>query len=184
MNYGLPTSVTVNDTEYGIRSDYRAVLDIFSALNDPDLSSEEKALALLDIFYPSFIDMPPSDYEQAVKECFLFINGGTEEHAQRKSPKLIDWEQDFQYIVAPINRVAGTEVRSLHYLHWWTFLSYFYEIGGDCTFAQIARIRDKKARGKPLDKQDKEWYRHNKHLVDFNTKYSSAESELLAEWLK
>ena len=33
----LPTSLEVNGKEYSIRSDFRVVLDILSAMNDPDL---------------------------------------------------------------------------------------------------------------------------------------------------
>ena len=37
-NQYLPTSVNVSGKEYNIRSDYRAILDICTALNDPELS--------------------------------------------------------------------------------------------------------------------------------------------------
>ena len=180
MNWGLPTAVTVGGNEYAIRSDYRAVLDICTALTDPDLSSTDKTIVLLSIFYPDIESIPPEDYEEAVRQCFIFINCGEEEQ-QRKAPKLVDWEQDFQYIVAPINRVAGTEIRSVEYMHWWTFISYYYEIG-DCLFAQIVRIRDKIARGVSLDKEDRKWLRENRRLVDFRVKYSEAEDEIMKQW--
>lgn len=50
--WSLPTSVDVNGTEYGIRSDYRAVLDILTALTDNELDDHLKAEAALEIFYP------------------------------------------------------------------------------------------------------------------------------------
>lgn len=180
MNALLPTSLEVGGVEYAIRSDFRDVLNICAALSDPDLDGQEQAFVLLDGFYPSFSEMPPEHYQEAIQWCFWFINGG-EDGGRKKSPRLVDWEQDLKYIIAPINRVAGTEVRALEYLHHWTFLSYFAEIG-DCLFAQIVRIRDHKARGKSLDKSDREWYRQNRDLVDFKTRYSDAEEQLLKEW--
>ena len=180
MMYELPKSLTVCGSEYEIRSDYRAVLDICTALSDNELDDQEKALAALIIMYPGFADMPPEHYEEAIRQCFWFINCGDDDQNQ-KAPKLMDWEHDFKYIVAPINRVVGQEVRSIPYLHWWTFISAYYEIG-DCTFAQIVRIRDKKARGKPLDKMDQEWYLRNRSLVDLPTKYTDAENEILKLW--
>jgi len=179
MMYDLPTSVML-DKEYEIRSDYRAILDICRALVDPDCTNEEKAYILLDIFYPDFKDIPESQYEKAVRECFSFINMGAEDNG-RKTPKLMDWEQDFQYIVAPINRVIGQEIRALPYLHWWTFISAYYEIG-DCTFAQIVRIRQEKAKGKKLDKFDAEWYKDHRDIVDIKNKYTEAENDLLKQW--
>lgn len=180
MMYDLPTSVTVCGAEHPIRSDYRPVLDICAALTDPNLSGQEKTIVTLDIFYPGFADMPPEHYEEAVKRCFWFINCGEEEQ-ERQAPKLVDWEQDFRYIAAPVNRVLGVEIRAVEYLHWWSFIAAYYEIG-DCVFAQIVRLRDRLARGKPLDKTDREWYRKNRHLVDLKTSYTDAEQELLKQW--
>ena len=94
---------------------------------------------------------------------------------------MVDWEQDFPYIIAPINRVLGQEIRSVPYLHWWTFISAYYEIG-DCTFAQIVSIRDKKARGKKLEKAEAEWYKKNQNLVDFRKVYSDTEKDFLKQW--
>ena len=179
--YELPESLNVCGIEYEIRSDYRAVLDICTALSDNDLNDQEKAFVCLDILYPCFGEMPTEHYEEALKKCFWFINCGAEDDPTRKAPKLVDWEQDFQYIVAPVNRVLGKEIRAERHIHWWTFISAYYEIG-DCTFAQIVRIRDKKARGKKLDKQEQEWYKANRKLVDLKQTYSEGEKAILKEW--
>lgn len=180
MMYELPKSLTVCGSEYEIRSDYRAVLDICAALSDNELDDQDKALVALDIMYPAFAEMPPEHYQEAIQQCFWFINCGDDDQ-NRKAPKLMDWEHDFKYIVAPINRVVGKEIRDIPYLHWWSFISAYYEIG-DCTFTQIVRIRDLKARGKALDKQDREWYNRNRNLVDLPTGYTEAENEILKLW--
>lgn len=176
MMYDLPTTVDVAGVPREIRSDYRAILDICRALNDPELSNEEKAFVCLGIFYVD--DIEPTN--EALTECFRFIGGGKLD-TEKKGPKLMDWEQDFQFIVAPVNKVIGQEIRALPYLHWWTFLSAYYEIG-ECTFSQIVRIRDQKARGKALDQYDQKWYREHRDLVDIKTKYTEAENKLLKQW--
>lgn len=181
MMYDLPVSVEVCGTEYAIRSDYRAALDICAALNDTELDDQDRGLVVLDIFYPGFARMPPEHYQEAIRRCFWFLSCG-EQPADRKAPKLVDWEQDFSYIVAPINRVMGREIRAVEYLHWWSFIAAYYEIG-DCTFAQIVRIRSLRARGKPLDKSDREWYQRNRHLVDMQTTYTAREDDLLRQWV-
>ena len=176
----LPASVEVGGAEYAVRSDYRAVLDICAALSDPELDGRERAVVALTIFYPDCGDIPPEHWQEAVDQCLRFISGG-EESAPRRAPKLVDWEQDFQHIIAPINRVLGQEARAVEYMHWWTFLAAYQEIG-DCTFAQIVRVRDRLARGKPLDQVDREWYRTHRDLVDFRRKYTSGDDELLRQW--
>lgn len=180
MNYSLPTCLEIGGKEYEIRSDYRAALDIFAALSDPDLSDEDKAEAALTIFYPDFDDMPPEDYVDALKACFEFLNGGREDKGH-KGPQLVSWEQDFEYIAAPISRVTGRDIRGLDYLHWWSFLSAYMEIG-DCLFAQIVRIRNKRAKGVKLTKEESKWFRENRDLVNIQKTYSENERDVLKSW--
>ena len=74
MMYDLPVSVDVNGHAYEIRSDYRAILDIIEAINDPELTNSERAEAVLRIFYKQFEEIPPRDYNGAINRCILFIN--------------------------------------------------------------------------------------------------------------
>lgn len=187
MNYSLPKTVQIDEKEYAIRSDFRVILTIMEALNDPDLQGLEKAEVILKLFYvePEGI----KNFEAAITECYNFIDMG--EKNNKKSPRVMDWEQDFNYIIAPINRVLGREVREIPYdfnentggLHWWTFMGAYMEIGGDCMFSQIVSIRDKQSRGKKLEKHEREWLRRNADLVEFKRKYSEAENELFKEWM-
>lgn len=187
MIYALPKSVVIGGRDFPIRYDYRVILNIFEAMNDPELTDQERALAVLQMFYVDFDAI--EDYEAAIRECFWFINGGKYEESSKKKPRLVAWEQDFPYIAAPINRVLGYEIRAVEYdpetntggLHWWTFLSAYMEIG-DCLFAQVVGIRSKKARGKKLDASDQEFYRRNRDLVDIKARYTEVEEELLKQW--
>ena len=120
---------------------------------------------------------------QAIKEMFKIINYGEEQDPkQEKKPKLMDWEHDFNLLVAPINRVLGYEIRSVDYLHWYTFLSGYYEIG-ECTFSNVVSIRNKKQKGKKLEKWEQDFYRENKKMIDLPEKLTKEEEELLnSQW--
>lgn len=179
--YDLPTSTLVNETEYEIRSDYRAVLDVMMALGDAELSDRERGAIAMEIFYPQFGEMPPSDYEEAVKYLMWFVNGG-EMYTGKPSRKLADWEQDFHLIVNPVNRVLGYEVRAVDYLHWWTFLAAYCEIG-DCMFAQVVAIRGKKARHKKLEKWERDFYKEHRDLIDLKHQATDAEQEIIDRWM-
>ena len=181
MNYHLPKSLDVCGAEYAIRWDYRAALDICAALSDPELSDQERAFAALMIFYPELEKMPPEDMEEALRRCFWFLNGGEEEHGAKPQRKLMDWEQDFNLIVGPVNRVLGADVRGMEQLHWWTFLSAYMEIG-DCTFAQVVGIRKKRLEGRKLSREDRDFLRDNRDLIDIKNRYSEAEEAALAIW--
>lgn len=180
IEYDLPTSVTVAGEDYAVRTDFRAILDIIVALQDPDLTDEDRAAVALGIFYEDAI---PADLQEALNRCFWFISGGGEEkQSDKPAPRLVDWEKDFRWIASPISRMLGHDLRAVK-MHWWTFLAYYYEIG-DCTFAQIVRVRSAKVQGKKLDKADREWLRKNEDLVYIEQKYSQEEENLLEQWTK
>ena len=178
--YDLPASAEIGGRTYPIRSDYRAILDIIGVMGDSSVDEEERTIVVLSIFFDSFEEMPLADFQKAVEYVQWFVNGGDEPSAA-KNPRLMDWEQDFPLIVAPVNRVIGKEIRSIEYLHWWTFLAAYREIG-ECLFAQVVSIRKKKRQGKKLDKTDEQFYRENRALVDFKIEETASEKEILEAW--
>jgi hypothetical protein len=99
----------------------------------------------------------------------------------------MDWAQDFPYIIAPVNRVVGQDVRTIRneqgekHFHWWSFLAAYMEIG-DCTFAQIVRIRTMQAKGQTMDRTDREWCRQHPELVTMKQHYTAEETAVLSEW--
>ena len=166
--YRLPTKVTVNDLEFNIRErgDFRMVLDCFKALQDVELSEDYRVLASLLIFYNelnSIKDLQEyEDYlEGLVKEMYKFINGGEENSpGAERDVSLIDWEQDSTLVCAAINNVAKKEIRSIEYLHWWTFLGYYMSIG-QSVLSTVVSIRDKIAHHKKLEQWEKDFKKDN-----------------------
>lgn len=183
MMWDLPTHVEINGKSHAIRNkcDYRVVLDVICALNDNELTEEEKVKCALVIFYEDTSQI--DDFETAIKEMFRIINGGqVEEQSNDNRPRLMDWEHDFPVLVAPINRVLGYEVRSVDYLHWMSLLSAYMEIG-ECTFSTIVSIRSKKAKGQKLDKWEIDYLREHRKMVELPQKLTAEEEELLnSEW--
>lgn len=179
----LPKSLKINEKEYSVRSDYRTALVIFQAYADPELSDTEKTLVMLQCLYENPEEIPRTDLEEAVRQAAWFLDGGQDMETDRtvKAKKVMDWEQDEQMIFAAVNKVAGYEVREKEYLHWWTFLGYFNEIG-EGLFSLVVSIRDKKNKGKPLEKYEKEFYQKNKGLIDLKTRYTKEELEEQEYW--
>lgn len=178
MNYSLPTEIEIEDVTYSInkKGDYRMVLDVISALNDDSLTDQEKAICSLGIFYNFNV---PEDTQAAIDEMMRFINCGEDgENNQQTKQPLMSWEQDFNVLVAPINKALGVEIRSAPYLHWWTFISGYMEIG-ECQFSTIATIRQKKQKGLKLEKWEQEFYIENRRKVDLKVKYTTEEKNFM-----
>lgn len=179
----LPKFVEIGGVPYDIRSDYRDIREIMIAMNDKELTEAERIEVALTIFYPNASEIPPEHIQEALDRLPWFINCGNPESGQRKKiPKLIDWEKDFSVIVSPINKIIGTEIRALEYLHWWTYRAAWDEIPPDCTWAQIVRIRNKRARNKPLDKSEAQWYRENRDLIEIAPTYTAEELAFLLKY--
>ena len=179
--YDLPTAATIGGVEYSIRSDYRAVLDVMKVMADQELTDGERATLALAVFYPESDAMPARDLQEAIEYMYWFVGGG-EGRSEGRRQRVMDWEQDFPIIAAPVNHVLGYEVRAVEYLHWWTFLAAYREIG-DCTFAQVVAIRKKRMNGKKLTDQEKQFYRDNHDLVDLKRSETDAEAELFDQWI-
>ena len=184
MTWSLPYSVSIDGKEHSIRNkcDYRIVLDAILALNDDDLTIEEKINCALFIFYENISEI--EDFETATKEMFRIINGGEQTDGnQDQKPSLMDWEHDFQQIAPPISRVLGYDVRTPDkYTHWYSFLGGYMEIG-ECTFSTIVSIRSKRSKGKKLEKWEEEYLRDHKNMVELPKKLTQEEQEFLdSDW--
>lgn len=173
----LPRELSVNGCDYAIRTDFRDILKIVTAFNDPELEDNEKVYICLVILYEDFEDIPREDYEAAFKAAIKFIDqsdNDIEEEDPRKNPRVMDWEQDESIMFPAINKVAGFETRSAEYVHWRTFMGYYMEIS-EGVFSNVLSIRIKKAKGKKLEKWEREFWNSNKGICALREKLSEEE---------
>lgn len=168
--WNLPTSAEIGGVVYPINADFRDILDIFRYLDDPDQPEYIRWKIALALFYEG--EVPAQYMQEAMAYLADFIACGSRD--SKPGPKLLDWEQDAQTIVADVNKVAGTEIRAMPFLHWWTFMAYFNAIG-EGQLSTLISIRDKLRRGKKLEKWEQEYYRKNKDRVDLRKRYSAEE---------
>lgn len=167
--YELPITVEVAGKSYKIRNgaDYRTIIGVISLCEDPELTKEERTVSALIVFYEDINEFEDifevfgENTKDAMDAMLKFISYDYDDDlASSAKVKLIDWVQDENLIIAGINSVARTEVRALEYLHWWTFLSYYMSIG-ESALSTVVSIRNKIAKGKKLEKYEKEFRREN-----------------------
>lgn len=184
ISWSLPTSLDIGGKEYKIRSDYRAVLDILTAMNDPEIfepgmsekeKNIERVMTMLQILYEDFESIPSNQWNEATKKAKEFIDCGMSDDGKPK-PRLMDWEQDAPLIIPAVNKVCHQDIRSLKYMHWWTFISLYMEIG-DSMLSTVISIRKKRKKGQKLEKWEKEFYQNNKSIVDLKVKCEERSDE-------
>lgn len=186
-SWELPVSLNVGGKEYAIRTDYRVVLDILSAMNDPDIyepgmteeeKKQEQIMTMLQILYEDFYEIPSSDWKEAAEKACDFIDCGMSDN--KPKPKIMDWQQDAPLIVPAVNKVYGSEIRAEKYMHWWTFMGLYMEIG-QSTYATVISIREKKRKSEKLDKWEQDFYKNNRNLIDLKNKVSERSEEEMVE---
>ena len=166
----LPQTAVIGGVDYPLNTDYRQIIEIMGYLNDQDRPEWLRWQIAIALFFDG--EIPDEHQQEAMEYLADFIACG--ETASIPGPKLLDWEQDAQIIVADINKVAGKEIRSVPDLHWWTFLSYFRGIG-EGQLATVVSIREKLRTGKKLEQWEQEFYRKNPERINLKTHYFSEE---------
>lgn len=184
----LPEYLIVGEDKYKIRSDYRDVLQVFEVFADPELEQGEKWIVAIYLLLEPFAcadDVLEAvengfDADEAAKQIVWFISSGQETGDKKELPSY-DWIQDEQMIFSAVNKVAGKETREMEYLHWWTFLGYFNEVGeGNLTF--VVGIRNKLNKHKKLEKHEREFLNNNSKLVMLEKRKTKEELEQEAKY--
>ena len=179
----LPQSLSINGKDYDINSDYRNILIICEAFSDNELTDHEKAYICMKRLFKSPESIPQGDLQEAVEKAFWFVGGGDIPKSEPSRVKLIDWKHDESIIFPAVNKVVGCEVRSVSYMHWWTFIGCFGEIG-EGLFSTVMNIRHKKAEGKKLEKWEREFLKKHKELVVLRTDEERQAIDETEEFLK
>ena len=164
FSWDLPLALTVGGRSYHIRTDFRAALDIMAAFNDPNLDNAGKMQVMTEILYE---EIPPEEcLEEAIKQALWYLDCGKQSDNVPR-PRVMDWEQDAPIVFSAINKISGREVRDPNqYMHWWTFIGYFDEIG-DGT----------RAKGEKLEKWELEFFKNNRSMVELKQAMSNEEKE-------
>lgn len=188
--YELPTEIKVKDKSWTIRNrgDFRVVLDCFTALNDIELSKQERIIACLAIFLEDVTCIEDvykiPDLEEVCKQMMLFFNCGQEESGRKLSYRLIDWKRDESLICSAINNVANKEIRLEPYIHWWTFMGYYMAVG-ESSLATVVSIRSKQSKNKKLEKHEKQFIAENPQYFNWDRRTIEAideENLIMSMW--
>ena len=70
----LPDTITCDNRQYSIRTDFRIALRIMVAFQDPELKPYEKWMVMLKLLVIDFDEIV--DTETAVDECIKFLDAG------------------------------------------------------------------------------------------------------------
>lgn len=153
--YDLPTEAVIRGRRYPIRADFRAVLRVIAVLNDPGLPALFRYYGALALFYRGELPPEPDGWEFMSQ----FV-----EYGQKSGERLMDWRLDADAVLADVGKVAGQDVRTMAFLHWWSFLALFQSVGQGQLSLRVG-IRDKLRRGQKLEGWEREYFQANRDKV-------------------
>lgn len=133
----LPGAVEIDGKAYPIKTDFRDCLAVIMAFEDPELTTLEKQLVLLNNMYQEPIENLQSAIEQAIK----FLNGGALSSEKSNSPRLYSFAKDGNFIFSAFKQTHGIDLTDIPYLHWWKFLALFTDLGSETTFCNLVGLR-------------------------------------------
>lgn len=178
----LPTSLKVGGVDYAIRTDFRDILFILERFSDPEYEADERTLICLIVLYPDFDNIPWEHFKEAFDKGTAFINAGMPPNSKNR-PSLVDWTQDAPIIIPAVNHVIGAEIRTMPYLHWWSFISAYMEIK-ESLFSTVLTVRHKQMHHKKLDKYEQDFLKENRGLVQLKKKETALDREARQELMK
>ena len=104
--YELPTSLNISGVDFSIRTDFRAIIDILVAMNDPELDEQAKAVVMLQILFEDWQSIPPEHLTEACQKACEFIDcGQVDDSPNKPKSRLMDWEQDGNMIIPAVTRL-------------------------------------------------------------------------------
>ena len=158
----LPEHVLIHEKAYQINTDFRVSIRFEVMMNESDLSSTEKAVRALQLYYPAV----PEDLGMAVEKIIWFYRCGKEEKQQSGKGKTrlesdYSFAYDDEYIYAAFMAQYGIDLTQTD-MHWWRFRALFRSFM-DCRFEKIREYRSIKITSK-MSKEQRDFYSKMKEL--------------------
>lgn len=184
----LPDRVKIGGAEYAINADFRTSLKFKLIMDNEDLTEEEKAYNVLELYYPDI----PEDIEQAFnKIVWFYCEGETEEEKESKGKgipfdEIVSYTYDSKLIHSAFKQQYSVDL-STENIHWWKFKAWFSSLSEETEIKKIMNIRMMDLKEIEDDKT-RDYYKKLKEQVKIPTsrdkKEKEAEDEFLKELLK
>ena len=162
----LPSAVQIDEVAVPINTDFRVCLRIIIAMEDEELTTQEKLSVMLQLLYGNDI---PANTTSAVEMGIRFLdaisgttNGGQQEASNEG--RLYSFSHDATYIFSAFRQSHGIDLEKED-MHWWKFVTLFMDLDSECFFCTLINLRRQRQKGK-MTKEEREYYYRIRHIVD------------------
>lgn len=159
-----PTFVIINEKKYPIRTSVADWVAILQVADDPTLTEAEKLVFQLRLAYKKKIRI--EDLRDAAEKLHWFIAAGNTQKRQGGSKRLVDFVQDWAYVVAAFQQQYNIDLSPAPWwkfwhrpMHWWHFMNLFRGLTDETLLVKIigwrginlAKVKDKELKRQYAD---------------------------------
>lgn len=176
----VPETITIDNKEYEINSDFRTSILFELLMQDKSIKDNDKIYLALELYYPNI----PDDINSAIEKMLWFYRCGKDLITSKRKGKgksdikIYSFEYDDDYIYAAFMDQYGIDLQDIKYLHWWKFKAMFKSLKEDTEIVKIMRYRSMDL-SKIKDKNEKAYYKKMQEL--YKIPVSKNEQEKLDE---
>ncbi|AUM91506.1 bacteriophage Gp15 family protein [Clostridium botulinum] len=177
----LPASVTIENQDYKINSDFRTSILFELLMQDNQISEEDKIVYALELYYPVL----PKNITEAIEQLLWFYRCGKDITSKgtgkcNNVTQIYSFDCDDDYIYSAFLDQYRVDLQDIKYLHWWKFKAMFKALKEDNEIVKIMGYRTMDL-SKIKDKEEKAYYRKMKELYKIPVNISKDEIEKLDE---
>ena len=132
-----PKYAEINGTKYPINYGYKYALKCFELIDNDEIFSIERILAIIYILF-GFI--PDKDINLFFEKCVKFLQCNNIEK-QDNGKKDMDFNQDRALIVASFRSDYQIDL-STENIHWWNFVELIQGLTQDCSLSKVRELRN------------------------------------------
>jgi len=142
----LPNSVTVNEIDYPVITDYREWVRFSDLMQTDELSQDEKS----NIALQWFMNEVPEDIPKAIIAlgefyCMNEIQIPTQSQGKKKNNKpVMSFEYDAPVIISGFMECYGIDLVRTKHMHWWKFKSLLDGLSKDTEYKERIGYRSVK----------------------------------------
>lgn len=133
-----PECAEVNGIQYKINTDYRVALRCFEAIENPDISDEERTLAVI---YLLFGDVPLEHLEEFLRIAGVYLRCGETQEAQASNERDMDFLADEKYIIASFMSDYQIDISKVD-MHFWQYIQLIQGFTERSVMSRVREIRN------------------------------------------
>ena len=163
----VPTTVSIDNKEYEINSDFRTSILFELLMQDGTIEEDDKILMALQLYYQDI----PENIKKAIEQMLWFYRCGKDVSSSKGNGKskgvtqIYSFEYDDDYIYSAFLDQYNIDLQDIEYLHWWKFKAMFKALKDDNMIVKIMGYRSMDL-SKVKDKEQKAYYKRMQKLYE------------------